>query len=512
MVAHMSRASFFPAALAIGLLFAGTPAAAQDPGYPAGSAEQNFYTAKQLDNLISPVALYPDALLAQVLVASTFPDQVEDAAAFVRANGTSGIDDQAWDVSVKAIAHYPSVLNMMADRADWMTTLGRAYAFQSSDVMLATQRMRALADSHGNLVSNEQQQVVREADNYIIVPAQPRVIYVPVYDPFIVYTRPIFGFAISSRYWSFGVGFPIGGWLNYDLDWGRRVVYYNGWNRSYFGYAGGWRARSYPHIHITNVYINTRYRNVYVNRNVDRRPVNYRNVDRYPRVHGDVYFAEVRDSERRNRDAVARAERSRDVNRAIENAQLGRAERSRDMQRAIGNSDARSAASNAEVGRATRSASSRDAIQRASGSAAGVIGRREVSVPDARRSEPAVQSPDRRAEVQSVQRRQATPQRSSAPQVEQSAPERVRQSAPARVERSAPARVERPAPAQVRQSAPARVERSAPARVERSAPAQVRQSAPAQVRQSAPAQVRQSSPPQSRGGGSASPGKVTRRP
>lgn len=256
------------------------------------------YSANQIDNLVGPIALYPDALLAQVLVAATFPDQVEDAARYVRANGTNGIDDQSWDVSVKAVAHYASALNALADKLDWTTTLGTAYANQSSDVMASVQRMRALAAQQGNLVTNTQQQVIQQGPNYVITPAQPRVIYVPVYDPVVVYTRPIFGVGFSSRYWSYGVGFPIGGWLSYDLDWGMRRVYYNGWDAAYYEFGGGWRARSRPFISITNVYVSPRYRNVYVNRDVWRRPINYVNVDRFGGYHRDTYFAGRRDGYR----------------------------------------------------------------------------------------------------------------------------------------------------------------------------------------------------------------------
>ncbi|MBL0172074.1 MAG: DUF3300 domain-containing protein [Gemmatimonadaceae bacterium] len=121
------------------------------------------YSANQLDNLVGPIALYPDALLAQVLVAATFPDQVEAAARYVRANGTSGIDEQPWDVSVRSVAHYASALNMMDEKSDWTATLGRAYANQSSDVMAAVQRMRAMAAEQGNLLSTPQQVVARPA-------------------------------------------------------------------------------------------------------------------------------------------------------------------------------------------------------------------------------------------------------------------------------------------------------------------------------------------------------------
>jgi hypothetical protein len=291
----MIRAPFAAAAaLSLSMFASAAPLIAQEQRLAAFQDEQQRYTEKQLDNLVSPIALYPDPLLAQVLVAATFPDQVEDAAAWVRANGTGNIDEQSWDVSVKAVAHYPSALNMMADKPDWMATLGRAYAFQSTDVMLAVQRMRALAAQHGNLVSNQQQQVVRENDNYVIVPAQSRVIYVPVYDPLIIYTRPVFGFALSSRYWSWGIGFPIGGWLPYDCDWGRRVVYYNGWNHQYLAWGGGWRARSRPFIHITNVYVNPLYQTVLVGRSPYHRRIDYDQVDRWGRVHRDVYFGNRR--------------------------------------------------------------------------------------------------------------------------------------------------------------------------------------------------------------------------
>jgi hypothetical protein len=272
----LRRLSLIPIALTLVLAGAVAPAAAQD-AFPA-------FTREQLDNLVAPIALYPDALLAQVLVAATMPDQVDDAARFVRANGTANIDDQSWDVSVKAVAHYPTALNMMADKLDWTTALGQAYASQSSDVMESVQRLRGLANSQGNLVSTEQQQVVVNDGYYTIVPVRPRVIYVPVYDPVVIYTRPVFYAGGWGGFWAFGIGFPIGAWLSYDMDWRGRRVYYDGWN------GGGWRVRSRPYVVITNVYVNPRYERVYVNHDVIRRPVNYENVDRYRRVHGDVHF------------------------------------------------------------------------------------------------------------------------------------------------------------------------------------------------------------------------------
>ena len=295
----MIRRSFAMfAALSLVTVAQAVPSVAQESRSSSYPDQQDRYSADQLDNLVGPIALYPDALLAQVLIAATFPDQVEDAARYVRANGTADIDDQSWDISVKAVAHYPSALNTMADKSDWTTTLGRAYALQSSEVMAAVQRMRAAADAQGNLRTTSQQVVSRDDDAYVIAPARPQVIYVPVYDPYVIYTRPIFSLGYYSPFWSFGVGFPIGGWLSYDCNWHSRAVYYNGWDRSYYGYAGGWRGRSAPYIHVTNIYVNPR-RNVYINTDVINRRVDYRNVDRYQGYHRDTRFG-GRDTDYRN--------------------------------------------------------------------------------------------------------------------------------------------------------------------------------------------------------------------
>ena len=103
---------------------------AQDPVTVVRTSELQRFSEQELENLLGPVALYPDALLAQVLVAATFPDQIADAAQYVRANGTATVDEQPWDVSVRAVAHYPSALNTLADKLDWTTALGQAYALQ----------------------------------------------------------------------------------------------------------------------------------------------------------------------------------------------------------------------------------------------------------------------------------------------------------------------------------------------------------------------------------------------
>ena len=151
------------------------------------------YAPEQLDNLLAPIALYPDPLLAQVLVATTFPDQIQDAAPWIRVHDPESIDYQPWDVSVKAVAHYPTVLNMLNDRLDWTTALGQAYVYQSTDIMTSVQRLRNMAYSQGNLVPTPQQQVVVDRGYIQILPAQPRVIFVPVYDPGVIYVRRSIG-------------------------------------------------------------------------------------------------------------------------------------------------------------------------------------------------------------------------------------------------------------------------------------------------------------------------------
>jgi hypothetical protein len=244
------------------------------------------FSPEQLDNLLAPIALYPDPLLAQVLLAATFVDQVDEAARWMRAyNDTNAIDDQPWDVSVKAVAHYPSVLYMMSDQIDWTTSVGQAYVYQSTDVMTSIQRLRALAHSAGNLVTNEQQLVDVDGDDINIVPARPQYIYVPTYDPNIVYFGPgsYLGLYPASVIF-FGPPFPIGAWLNHDCDWHRHRIYYHGWLGS------GWIARSRPIIHITNIYINSRYANIQINRNIIHRHVDYINLNRYSSVHRDVNY------------------------------------------------------------------------------------------------------------------------------------------------------------------------------------------------------------------------------
>ncbi|MBZ5590486.1 MAG: DUF3300 domain-containing protein [Acidobacteriia bacterium] len=245
------------------------------------------FSPEQLDNLLAPIALYPDPLLAQVLVAATFPDQIDEASRFVRSyRNADDLDGQWWDVSVKAVAHYPTVLAMMADKLDWTSALGQAYAYQSTDVMTAIQRLRVQARRAGNLYSTPEIQVVDSGGEIQLWPGQPQYIYVPRYDPAVVffYRAPLF----------FGPRFFIGAWLNFDFDWGGHRVFYHGWEAG----RGGWIDRSRQYIHPNNFYVNNTYRNVVINRPVIRRPLNYSALNRYDDVHRATNFNNFRGNTR----------------------------------------------------------------------------------------------------------------------------------------------------------------------------------------------------------------------
>ena len=255
-----------PAALLALGLFSGQKSIAESDQYflPDAMEQDNntAFTAEELDDLLAAIALYPDPLLAQILPAATFIEQIDSAARYVRQYGKSDlIDDQPWDVSVKAVAHYPDVLFMMDQKYEWTVSLGQAYVNQPQDVMAAIQRLRAEAEATGNLVSTTQQQVVDDGGIISIDPAEPDMIYVPQYDPLAVYVEGPPGYGLIT----FGVGFMIGAWLNRDCDWRGHRIYYHGWQ------GGGWISRSRPHIPFRNsVYINTGNIAVNINRNVRR--------------------------------------------------------------------------------------------------------------------------------------------------------------------------------------------------------------------------------------------------
>jgi hypothetical protein len=194
-------------------------------------------TPEQLQQLVAPIALYPDSLVAQILAASTFPEQIVLADRWVQANsGLTGsalgqaVDQQPWDASIKALAAFPSVLGNMDKNLSWTSSLGDAYYNQQQDVMTAVQVMRQRAQAAGNLNTTPQQTVATDDSSIVIEPANPDVVYVPAYDPWVVYGDPILawpgwypypGIWFGGPYLSFGIGFGIGFFGDFGWGWGR---------------------------------------------------------------------------------------------------------------------------------------------------------------------------------------------------------------------------------------------------------------------------------------------------
>jgi hypothetical protein len=229
------------------------PPPAQDPQASAQGAPAPPYTQQtpeQLQQLVAPIALYPDSLVAQILAASTFPEQVVEADRWVQANPDlkgdalgQAVDQQPWDPSVKALVAFPSVLGNMDKNLSWASSLGDAYYNQQQDVMDAVQVMRKRAQNAGNLKSTPQETVATQDSNIDIEPADPDEVYVPAYDPWLVYGGPIDawpgwypypGIWFGGPYLSWGPGFGIGwyggfgwGWGHWGFDWHNHYAMFN---------------------------------------------------------------------------------------------------------------------------------------------------------------------------------------------------------------------------------------------------------------------------------------------
>jgi hypothetical protein len=256
------------------------PAQNAAPSGPAYTTQ----TPEQLQQLVAPIALYPDSLVAQVLASSTFPAQIVEADRWVQDHPdlkgdalAQAVDQQTWDPSIKALTAFPTVLANMDKNLSWTSSLGDAYYNQQQDVMDAVQVMRQKAQQTGNLKSTQQQNVEQQGSTIVIQPADPQIVYVPAYDPWLVYGYPITpwpywyeypGIWYGGPYLSFGVGFGIGfyggygwGWNNWGTDWRGHNVVYN--HNNYYSHSNTFYNRN-------NYYRNGGYRGVgsSVNRNL----------------------------------------------------------------------------------------------------------------------------------------------------------------------------------------------------------------------------------------------------
>jgi hypothetical protein len=176
-----------------------------------------------LEELLGPIALYPDQLLANVLASSVYPNELKAAGTFIEGGGDAAkIADQGWEASVQAIAKIPDVLKFLNDSMDWTEAVGQAYIVQSTDVMKAIQALRAKAKSSGALQNSQQQTVIEDGSTIVIQPADPEVIYVPQYNPQVVYAPPppgpSSGDVAAAGIIGFGVGLAIGACFNDDCD------------------------------------------------------------------------------------------------------------------------------------------------------------------------------------------------------------------------------------------------------------------------------------------------------
>ena len=239
---------------------------------PTGYSGQGVpLTEEELQQLTGPIALYPDALVAQILGASTFPDQVANADAWLKQNtnltGTNlmkAVDTQSWDPSVKALTQFPTVLDNMTKNLSWTSALGEAYHTQAADVMSAIQFLRAKAKAAGNLKSGSQITVVEQSPQTIVIQsANPQVVYVPTYNPAVVYGYPVVYPSYvyvappsSTAVLAFGVGIAVGammssgccgwGYSSWNCGWHSTTVVYHGgayygnaaWHGGYYGSGG----------------------------------------------------------------------------------------------------------------------------------------------------------------------------------------------------------------------------------------------------------------------------------
>jgi hypothetical protein len=226
-------------------------------------AQGGNYSASELQQIVAPIALYPDDLLANVLTASTVPNEISQAASYLAQKGgkVTSMPEQDWEPAVKSLLFFPDVLNSMKQNSEWTQALGYAVINQKDDVMRAVQSYRNSAYNAGNLKSTPEQTVAMSGGVVEIAPTNPQIVYVPQYDPM----TAIYPYNGTAPLIGFGVGLVVGNWFGYrNFDWYHNNIvvnpnlyrnfnyrpggrYYNAANLSARGYAGGnvWRPSPY---------------------------------------------------------------------------------------------------------------------------------------------------------------------------------------------------------------------------------------------------------------------------
>jgi hypothetical protein len=237
--------------------------------YLSAAEGAQTFKPEEIEQIVAPIALYPDSLLSQVFMASTYPLEVVEASRWAKQNQNlkgdalaKALEKQDWDPSVRSLVNFPDVLSKMSDKLDWTQKLGDAFLSQQKEVMDAVQRLRAKAEAAGNLKTTEQQKVIVEEKVIKIEPASPQVVYVPTYNPTVVYGAwpyPAYppypwyppGYAFGASMFAFGAGVALGAawgyawgganWRggNVDVDINRNTNFNNTINRNNFSQKVG---------------------------------------------------------------------------------------------------------------------------------------------------------------------------------------------------------------------------------------------------------------------------------
>ena len=241
------------------------------------------FTQQELDQMLAPIALYPDSLLSQILMASTYPLEVVEAARWSKANlnlkgdqAVQAVAQNTWDPSVKSLVAFPQILMMMDEKLNWTERLGDAFLAQQQQVMDTVQNLRQKASAAGNLTSNDQIRVSQQGQSIVVDPANPQVVYVPYYNPMVIY-GPWWWPAYPPIYWGPWPDYFIGPGFSVAFVWGLGIPVGPGF---FFG------AFNWPYRHVTVIKVNNFYYRpgnisavtVWAHDPVHRRGVPYRDV------------------------------------------------------------------------------------------------------------------------------------------------------------------------------------------------------------------------------------------
>jgi hypothetical protein len=397
---------------------------AQQQGAPQEEAPPKIPN-DQLDALVAPIALYPDPLLSQVLVASTYPLEIIQLQQWLAQHKdlkdkalTDAVMKQDWDPSIQAMAALPDAVKQLAENIKWTTDLGNAFLAQQSDVMDSVQRMRAKAKGAGTLKSNEQQKVetkVIETKTVVVIEqANPQIVYVPSYNPVVVYGPPVYpyppiyypppSYYAAGVFMAFGVGVAIG------------AAYHGGW-----GYRCGWGGYGHNNININinNNYV-SHYNKTNIN-NVNRNNINNRPSQRpaggnntwqhNPQHRGGAPYSNKATATKYGGSSRGDSLSNRQANARQNQGQLGGRQQAGTTDRSGGGRQ--SAVSNRANDGGNRAASSDRGANRGGGGGGNNIGNRQVPSNNASRNTSAFGGSSDKARAQNTSSRGASSMRSS---------------------------------------------------------------------------------------------------